>query len=349
MKKLIITLLLVLTLASTVLLSACTSTTEATPSIRWEEESYTYIVTMQPTTIPDAVEFDDNEFYSVTELVSYGDLDQITPDDVTGTYTTTLTLDSTSSYWTYTTVLDVYETYDISSTYYYASYVNNFLDNLTDSEYAVLVSEVTTDSVVLHSATTTSVTFANSSTQTPASSTREVEGYYIGEANQETTSVDISCTYSDSTATVSGTINGSTVSTTSTLEDGTLDSAQIALYSRSLNQEDAFETYATAVIFEPTTAITVDVSISLTQEYCLLLDIEEDGDYNYASVNCVEILMDSTYTAYRLFNNPSDTMSSSASATGLNKNTAVMFQSGIYVFQLESYTDLYSDLAYVAS
>ncbi len=347
MKKLIISILLVLTLACTVLLSACTSYTEATTAIRWEEESYTYIVTMQPTTIPDAITFDDNDFYSVTELVSYGDLDLITPDDVTGTYTTTLTLDN--DYWTYTTVLDVYETYDISSSYYYASYVNSFLDSLSDSEYATLVSEITSDSVILHSVTTTSVTFSNSYKQTPASSTREITGYYIGEANQEATSVDIECTYSDNTATVSGTINGTTVTTTTELEDGTIDTAQLALYSRSLEQSTAFETYATAVVFEPTTGITADVSISLTQEYCLLLDIEEDGDYNYASVNCVEILIDSTYTAYRLFNNPSDTMSSAASSTGLNKNTAVMFQSGIYVFQLESYTHLYDDLAYVVN
>ncbi len=347
MKKLIISILLVLTLASTVLLSACSSSTEATTAIRWEEESYTYIVTMQPTTIPEAIEFDNNEFYSVTELVSYGDLDLITPDDVTGTYTTTLTLDN--DYWTYTTVLDVYETFDISSSYHYASYVNSFLDNLTTAEYATLVSEITTDSVTLHSVTTTAVTFANNYKQTPASSTREITGYYIGEANQETTSVDIKCTYSDNTATVSGAINGTAVSTTTELADGTIDTAQLALYSRSLNQSTAFETYATATVFEPTTCTTASVSISLTQEYCLLLDIAEDSDYSYASVNCVEILIDSTYTAYRLFNNPNDTMSSAASSTGLNKNTAVMFQSGIYVFQLESYTHLYNDLVYLVS
>lgn len=350
MKKLTITLMLVITLLCSVVLTACTSYTEPTASIRWEDgESYTYIVSMQPTTIPDAVTYNDNDFYSVTELVTYTSLDMVTPQDVTGTYTTTIVLDGDN--WVYTTVLDVYETYDTSSDYYYAEFVTDFVDSLTTEQYSTLVSETTTNSVTLHSVSTSSVTFSSSYKQTAVSSTRDITGYYIGETYQETTDVDITCSYdsSESTATVTGTSNGSTVDNTASLTDGTIDSAQLALYSRSLDQSEAFETSATVTVFEPITYVEATATISLTQEYLLLLDIEEDGDYNYTSVNSIDILIDSTYTAYRMFNNPSDTMSSSASATGLNKNTAVMFQSGIYVFQFESYTHLYDDLAYVAS
>ncbi len=347
MKKLIITTLLVVILASTVLLSACASYTEPTTAIRWTEESYTYIVSMQPTTIPDAIEFDDNEFVSVTELVNYSLVDMITPDSVDGTYTTTLEL--VDGDWLYTTVLAVEETYDISSTYYYGEFVRTFLDGLTAEQYGSLVVDKTDDTVTLCSTTISTVLFEDSYTQDPIQSTKNTVGYYIGEAHNETTTIDITCDYADDTATVSGTINGSEVSSSTTLTSGTIDVAQLMLYSRSLDQTSAFETSATVTVFDPTTTSSATASMDLTQNYCLSLDIEEEGDYDYASVNCVNITLDYTYVAFRLFNNPSDTMSSAASSTGLNMNTAVMFQSGIYVFQFDSYYSLYSDLAYVAS
>lgn len=347
MKKLSIILILVLVLSMSVVLTACSSSSEANRTIRWTEESYTYNVTMQPLEIDDAVEFDSNEFVSVTELVSYGEIDQITPSDVSGTYTTNLVQDGDN--WVYTTVLTLHETYSTSDETT-GGYVSSFVNGLTTQQTADLVEETTTDAVTLLSVTTTSVTFANDYLQTPVQSTKVVSGYYLGETNQQSVTMDIKCVYSDNTATVTGTINDNTVSTSTDLDDNTIDVNQLTLYARSLDQSESFSTSATATVYSPETDTSASVTFDLLVEYYLYLDIEEDGNRDYATVTYINITIDSTYVAYCLYNNPSDTMSSSSSSTGLlNKYTTVMFQSGIYVFQFDSYYSLYNDLAYTES
>ncbi len=343
MKKLSITLLLTLILATSVVLTACTSATEPSTAIRWTDESITYNITMQPETIPDAVEYDSNEFVSVTDLASYAYTDQITPTDITGTFTTTLELQDSN--WLFTTDMSVYESYDITD-----DTVSDFVDSLTTEQYDALVSAKDTDTVTLYSSTVTTVLFTNSSAQTPINSTKVVSGYYLGALVQTVYSTDIECNYEDNVATVTGTVNGEAVETSTSVTSSTIDAAQVLLYARSLDQSETFETSATLELFAPETATYVSAIINLTTDYCLLLDLDDnDEELEYASVNCLDLLVDSEYYAYRIFTNPSDTMTSAASASGLNKYTPVMFQSGMYVFHLDSYVDISDDLAYSAS
>lgn len=332
MRKLKLTafLLLVVTVLA-LTLTACQQQKTSNPAIRWEDsESYTYNITRLSDDESALIkQYNNVDFYNNIQLTS-GSEDQLKPDEVSGTYTTDITTDGDKV--TLKTNQTLTETYKLPS-----EPVSNLLSQLTDEQKAKLVVSQADNQVVLKSVTVTETEFKKEASQTPISSYKKIEGYYIGKEHSQPSFIEVTTTYDGTKATVEKTVDGTQSKQENTVYASKfIDATQLYLYARSIDQSTAFEAAPTVYVYDPIQNRAVYVGLTLTRGYRTLLNT--DKDFPYSVVNAMGLSTADGKALAVLYNNPKDTMISSVSTSGLNKFTTVKFQSGNYVYELQSYT-----------
>ncbi len=325
-------LLLVVISLLTFTLVACQQQKTSNPAIRWEDsESYTYNITLQADDETKLQQtYNDKVFYNNLQLWT-GSEDQLKPQAVSGTYTTTITTEGDNV--TLTTLQTLQETHKLPS-----EPIEALLNLLSEEQKAKIVVKQTDSEIVLQSVTETKTVFKKEATQTPVSSYKKIEGYYVGKVHSEPTFVEVTTTYEGTKATVDKTMNGENTKQENTVSASKfIDATQIYLYARSIDQSASFQATPTFAVYDPITNTTVTMELTLSTGYPILLNTSKD--YPYSVVNAMGLSTSTGSVLAYMYTNPKDTMISSVSTTGLNKFTTVKFQSGYLVYELQSYTE----------
>ena len=345
-KTKLVSILLVSLLALTLVLTACNNAKTLSKGIRWEtNETTVYQIGLQDTTSETNTKIYDEQSFTRDTVTTPAGYDRIMPTAVTGTYTTTLTINSDDTA-TYTTTQVVTETY---SQALYAGRVAELFQLATENAF-LNATDDGEGNYTFTSTTTSSVTFVNDATQQPVSSTQTIQGYYLGKSNIEVNNVTYATTYSEGVATV--TMNDKQVFSGEVAE-GVVDALQIALVVRSIDQSQSTaegKYVAPSVsVFDFKSYQTVALSITIYNKMNVLLNLGNDYPYAVASVVTVGV---QGYTGflYTFTSNPNETFSEDISGVEVNTYKQVRFQSEYYTYEVESYTaDEVEDLKYVVA
>lgn len=330
-KTKIFALVIFVILALSVVLTACTGSKTITPSIRWEDESYTYNISL----IADdesklSTVYNEITFYNNFQLTTK-DTDQIKPTAVEGTVTTTLT--NSDSKITYTLKQVLTETLSMSNNT--VKKLVEQIDALPEDQKSAYNMSKSDNLVTLTSTTEWTTVFNNEGKQLPISSKRTVVGYYVGKTASELTNVTTDTTYEGTKATVKKTDKGQTTENTYTVPYSTfIDVTQMYVYARSLDQSIAYQSTPTTYAYDPITNTTVLIGFTLQKDYKAKLNFGGEID-GYSVVNAMAIVTADNTPLAVLYNNPSDKDSILVSSGKLNSYTTVKFQSSHYVYELD--------------
>lgn len=261
-----IALLLLMALALTVVLTACAQTAETKIIPRWDaEESYVYNVSLADFNTSEGATYpfnwhgsQDNPYYKdfmISAGESFGNLDEIRPTAVTGTYRLTINRSSDG----YDTVEGVQE---LATTYTMKNGEIVISENVTmPIEEALLqLGEKSADSITFNSVIKTSVTFTHDAKQAPVSSSTEVHGFYVGLAHREISNYKVSTVYNYEgkrpVAEITLTFNGETTEITDTLkgysQGSFIDSNQLFTYARSFDKSaGSFASSTSVAVYNP--------------------------------------------------------------------------------------------------
>lgn len=330
MKKKLLPILMAIVILSALALTACQSPIPNETAIRWENgETSTYKVSLLAVSQnTNNTIYDDKTFARELQLVNFVTTDEVRPSATTGTYTTTITqenIDGDNFDWMYTTELSITNTYVVGDGYEYAALL---FDKLTEEQKTAIGAVKEELSISFTITETQSVVFSNNVSQTPINSKRLTNTYYLGKINQSYTNIDYTCTYADGKATVGDTVTE--------LPAKYLDVAQIALYGRSINQATAFQVAHSVAVFNPYDNSTSTLTYALQKDYLHMLNIGED--HPYAVVNLMTAQLADGRVVMAMYHNPKDLMISQFGDNGRNKYTTVKIQSGMYVYEVGSYT-----------
>lgn len=369
MKKKIVFLLLVL-LITTVALAACNQVEPTKVQVRWMEEKHTFHVSLadfyhdangNPTDGFATYLDGDNTYVKDKQLMgeNFSTLDEIRPYAVDGTYTMEIAKEGTDS-WKVTTEQTLYVQYNEKS----QSQDKTVTVELNESngawnqlkELAVTSEEIAANAptlqeesgkVILKSTTKTSVIFKDQ-TQLPTSSYSEVNGFYIGAANQQASKYSVSTVYDFSkenkpVATVKLNDSEETVYNLPTRGATTIDANQLLLYLRSLEKTGtSFQDTPSVYLFYPLTGKTVRAAFTFNYgEPMRLTDISRSTDNEKNVVlNLVGVMINNM--AYMLQENIPDIAgidSNYINGDNLHQYTTVRFRVGYLAYELSSYTD----------
>lgn len=363
MKK--ISLLLLLILALTAVFTACNRAVATEPAIRWETtgEEYVFEVSLadfnlreDATTMFNTYNYNNETYCKDTVIetrtareVLLG-LDEIRPEDARGTYTLTIqpSRDGTS-YCDVTSTQVLYLRYKTSQLGEYSCWQQlSALVPSSDEDPFEADANLTT----LKSTTVTSVRFANLPTQTPISSSTEVNGFYIGKVHQEVNTYKVSTTYD---------FSGKRPVATVILNDGEpteyqlpknsegriIDSNQMLTYIRSLNKKsDNFQDSPTIYVFDPLTHNSYVTYFGFTYNLNLAItdNTRSEGDTKlFTKLNAVGVSVGSN--AFMMQYNLPDRLLDSKldrvfnGSDPVSKFTTVRFRVGYLSFELASYPE----------
>ena len=344
MKKIkLVSILLIVMLVLTVALTACNNTKTLTLSVRWEKDENTvYSIGLQDLTkATNEVVFDEKIFTRDT-VTTPTDYNRVRPSAVNGTLTTTLTINSDGTA-TYSTVQIVTDTYNATDNNYFAV-ASSLYDQLTAEEKVMLDATVTDNTTIAFtSQTTTSVTFLNDTTQKPVSSTKTIQGYYLGtNGKTEVNNVTYATTYADGKATV--TKDGAELHQLE-VASNVVDALQIPLVVRSLDQSktttDGKYVAPAVTVYDCVANKTTALTLAVYRDMAVLLNLEPE--YKYAVASVVTVAVGGTYI-YTFTSNPNDTYSTDVG--DINTNKQVRFQSEYYTYEITSYDGIVEDLKY---
>lgn len=262
-----IALLLLLTLALTVVLAACSQPSATKIIPRWaEQESYQYTVSLADfnTSANATYPFNlygshDDPYYKdlvISAGESFTNADELRPKAVSGTFTLTV-VRGEDEYDTVTTEQNIAVTY--------ATQDGKLLlgENSTVEIDAALKKKgtLTDGSITLDSYTKTTVVFSHDAKQAPRSSSTEVRGFYVGRTHQEVSEYTVSTTYDYEgkrpVAKIALTVNGGE---TTEIEDtlkgysqgSFIDSNQLFMYARSFDKSaGSFADNPSVAVYNP--------------------------------------------------------------------------------------------------
>ena len=282
-------LLILMILALSVALVACNNADPTEIATRWQPDEYTFNITKADFTTG-------QEYLSNDEI--YSNLDQIAPDDVSGTYTLKIEQTSGTTNWTVTTSQTLYAQYSKSNVTLSDSELQQVI--VTDAQEISGTTLTPEDNkVILKSTTYTEVVFDDSKKQTPLSSKTELNGFYIGRRHQEVSSYTVETTYdySGKRAVAKISIDGNDpVKHKFGRNASFIDSNQILMYVRSLDKPSkGFQDNPSVTVFNPYTGETSSVTFTLNYDTQLLLTDTLRNATVKTSVNVVTVKVGGTH------------------------------------------------------
>lgn len=315
-------------------LTACQQPPATNKVARWDVgESYTFNVTL--------AEYDSEQ-----------NVDEISPLAVKGTFTMTISSNTSNSKKLETTQV-VYSQYD-------TQVLKNL--NCLDKLGARIVSadkspfDNNADRTTLLSETKSTVVFGDAD-QTPVSSVKENKGYYIGKEYQGLSEYKVETTYNFDKHTVSVKENDGEAKEEKIGTNGTcIDSAQILLYVRSLNKtSDGFQDSPAVYVYDPMTKALRIAKFAISREY--IAEINHNGELISVKVQAVSVTLDSQ--AFMLQCNLPDLTKAGTDEQGLDfrplgadgkmcKFTTIKFRTGWYTYELNQYDQQVIDAVKVA-
>lgn len=353
MKKTALILLLVLALS---LVFAGCNQTEQTESIpRWGNEQYTFNITkadFESSAVFNNETFVKEPFISAYEI-NPERMDELVPEDVSGTYVTKIQLSADETQCTYTTQQTLYVQYKTETLTALASYneIAATLQTMTiapDSEENPFSEHegLTT----LKSTTDTEVVFLRESSQRPLSSKTVVNGFYLGKTHQEISLYDVTTTYDWENGSAKVVYNNRADETKSSTATNKLnyssatkiiDANQVLLFARSLEKTSTkFQDNPGVQIYQPLNNTVYVASFFFTYSNNTMLTNAENQSA-YVKLNSLSVIVNDSVLVTQL--NLPDTVNSDnknldsisiGSGKTLNKYTTVRFRSGVYSYQL---------------
>ena len=364
------TLLVTLLLALSVLLTACGNNAKETKStVRWNEESYTYHVSLAD--FEYGVETDaETKVYKEKSMTGevFSSLDEITPFAVDGTFSMQLT--KAGDVWTVTTQQTLYVMYlDVQVGGRLISEIEE-LKGLIVEDYASVApslveaaskkettsegealsendasSENEVSKIVLKSTTSTSVSFKNE-TQRPKESHSEVDGFYLGQAHQQATSYELKTVYDYSGKRPMANVyrDGSETATQYKLANNitVYDSNQLLLYVRGLEKTQSnVQDNPSAQFFYPVTGETVTANFTDFKYESPSVITDKNRDPEEKTVNLNRVCVALGGMAYMAQENIPDYVSGNIDKTkgDTYKYTTVHFRVGYLSYELAQYTE----------
>ena len=304
-----IALLLLLTLALTIILAACgrTEKTEIIP--RWEEEiveTYEYTIALADFNLTTDGKISSPHFRShgPNSAAYYKDFDvrvgeplesqdEVLPQSVSGTFTLTISHPD-KDYDLLETKQELLVTYDDKN--------GKLIDEsvMAELEKNGLVVSNSDCSITLKSSTVTSVEFRHDESQAPRKSSTKVAGFYVGKAHQEVSIYEIATeyVYEDRNTNVAITLtqNGETKTLEQTLKRRTegsfIDSNQIFTYARSLDKSStSFQDNPSITVYNPMTMSTQTATFSFASSVNAVLTDSERGEL-YVKLPALGVMID---------------------------------------------------------
>lgn len=348
MKK--IALILTLVLSLTLTFAACSNNTEKTnTSVRWRSEEYLFNIGKASFTEEDVTVGDKTFMY---EPVTSGyeqlpeNMDEVSPENIGGTYKMTITVHEAEKTCTFKTVQTMYCQYETATLQNSSAW-----DQLKD---LVVAADSEENPFTEHDGLTTlkstnaqTVTFKNEASQRPLSSETHVDGYYVGKVHQERSKYDVATTYdwenNVAKVTLNGEVQENKLSVSSTVNF--IDSNQILLYARSLDKAStSFQDSPSVQIYVPAQNTLKVASFGFTHSCNTILNVE--GEEVYATVNALAVIVDSHAFIVQLSVPDSvneveslDSVSNAGSGD-LDKYSLLRFRSGIIRYELADYTQI---------
>lgn len=350
MKRNLALLVLVL-LSLTIVLTACNQPDPTEVKIRWDIDGEDHIFEI---TLADFnSEFTGFKTHSVNNDTYYKDLsisnevfsslDQVLPQDAWGTYSLSIKPSGDG-----TSYCDVTATQVI-----YVQYLtSNLKDAISELQHCIVTGNDNPlgdkeDCTTLKSTTTTEVRFTNDPSQTPISSSTEVDGFYVGATYQGVSQYKVSTTYN---------FEGKRPIATVTLNDDEaveyqlpknsagriIDSNQILIYVRTLEKSaTSFQDSPSVYVFDPYTHATQAANFGYTyQQKVILTDNTRSTEETtlYTQVSAVSVIVGNQ--AFMVTENLPSTLGELDKLTNGNyKYTTVRFRVGYFSYEVAGYSD----------
>ena len=356
MKKISIVLLLSLALVFT--LTACNNTPVTHTSPRWENsESYTFTIKKAIVETSD-VTHNDATYIREPGVTNYepdvDNMDEIVPEDVSGTYVMSIAVDSVNTTCTFKTSQTLYVSYP--KTLLESSPIwntpdangNKLSDKVVPQDSEENPFEADADLITLKSITETEVVFRNDSTQRPISSKNHVDGFYIGKTAQTISKYDLATTYEfNAKNKVTITVNGETMATSGVFAEKFIDANQLLLYVRSLDKSTtSFQDSPSVTVYMP--KVDENVMATFVFSYTCNTVVEVAAEEIFVKVNAVGVIVNSNVLLMQLnvpdtVNSDSkylDSLPNAGSGTSTDKYSTVRFRSGVYSYWLTDFSSM---------
>lgn len=344
---------------------------EATARVaRWSDgERYVFNITK---TNYDAKE-DDKKY--ISEYLIKGEdpnlMDEIVPDDLSGTYIMEIAVDKDKQVCTFHTKLTLVALYHT----YYNDVPQQIKDQLAEAGLLISQTEMRETwfdeeayGQAIMSTTETTVQFNNDKSQSPISSTKQYNGYYFGKSKQEVSASNIAVDYSKlSKNKVTVTVDGNKQSREIKYNSATdfIDANQLMLYMRSLEKtEDSFQDSPSVQVYDPIYDVVRTATFSKVSNafktflsYKHEVAVGEEGSNTTqmvtetvkAQLNCFAAVIDGQVFMVEMdlpatLNTKENPLNvyKGASAT-YSKYTTVRFRTGFISYQLADYDGMLQD------
>lgn len=356
-------LLILMILALSIVLAACGQTETTKIEIRWTPEDYTFNITLADF-VGTTNEFrkyrlNSDTYYKDVAITGevFSELDEIRPLDVDGTYKLSMQKVASDDFWTVTSDQTIYAQYNKAK----ITLIETDLEAITATDAEIAQTTLKpidgVETIILRSTTQTEVLFKDTIDQTPISSKTKVNGFYIGEQNQQVTSYTVETTYNtgENRPVASISYDGAEA-VDYTFDRGAkfIDSNQLLMYIRSLDKSYAngFPSSTMVQVFNPYTQEILTASFGLTHDANMILTDSQRqvtvGDSQqvaevYTSVNIVTVAIGGF--AFMQQENLPDTLKSvdlhagSGNDSDKPKYTTVRFRVGYLAYELQTYSD----------
>lgn len=285
----------------------------------------------------------------------FSSMDEIKPVAVDGTFTLSIKKDGDDRRLETTQTL--YVLYNLTSTAQNGSKVvmsDELKQCEAPSEELTNTSlKPTGDQIVLKSVSTTEVFFKveYAPQQLPSRSKITMDGFYFGYAHQEKTyyNIDTNYTYTDNNPVAKVVTKDRDEQPTEeenvSLRSGTIDSAQLLLYLRSLKKSaDSFQDTPSVYVFNPLTKKTSLASFRLNKLAPMVItdDTREKDNINFVALNVTSVFIDGmAFLAEEDVPEeakiPSEQYYGLDLTTPIYKHTTVRFRSGYLSYELQQY------------
>ncbi|MCM1042717.1 MAG: hypothetical protein NC350_00680 [Corallococcus sp.] len=338
--------LLVIALTFMLSLASCQQQSNyLTTAVRWNDEEATYNITVQNVSAASNNVNYDGKTFAKDFLTLPEEYDQLQPSEVTGTYTTKLTV--TEGKVTYTSNQTATETFKSGSPAY--NVAKTLYDKLEGTPYKKsLKASLTADAISFTSTTETSVTFENNSKQTPISSSKTALNFYVGKAAQQINDIQYTCEYGkENSVTVKLKYKDDPAKDytennyTKTISASAVDVLQVPVYARSIDKANPTGNgYVGPAIyaFDPITGLTASLATAVYTNYYVQLKIDaQNDDDKYAVATITSVSMPAqTGFLYIIESDPKEKIA--VGDNTINSYFPVRFQSGYYCYEIAEYT-----------
>lgn len=331
-------------------LAACSNTVTTEKIARWNtDEHYVYDIYKAEFGVSKTY---NNETYVNEPIVSNNEykpetMDQLVPEDISGTYTVNIELLSGGERCRYTTEQVLYVKYENVDVRDLDIWKNGELKKYQiANDSAENPFAAGGDFVTLKSTTKTSVEFKNDASQRPLKSENHVDGFYLGKITSEISKYDMTTVYDWEAKKVNVTVNGETRERDLNANANIIDANQLLLYVRSLEKtSDKFQDSPSVQAYTPYNDTFTTITFAFTYQCNTMLRLPNGTETSYVKLNSVGILANGSALMIQI-NLPTNVALDSGSFDGerRSKYTTVRFRSGYFAYQLATDTPNYAEI-----